>query len=869
MPHVPGLFAAPTVLFNAALGLTHERTVTVRGPDRVAVVMPMYEEERGAEAALLSVLAQRAPADAVAVSVNGGTDATAAVVSGVLQRLGYRRETAPNTTGRPAQVAVWHGFRRVPVTVVEFAQRTGKAECINALVASGLVTTERVLVVDGDTVLDPGFVAALKDGFYSARVETHAGLRRWVVEDVAIQSGAATSRLPDRPTPAATFISRARDVEYAFSALLRAGQTRRLGASAVFGRSRLYTVVGCGFALRSDAFPVPTDTLTEDHDLTLAVQDGDAVERTVDAETLAARGFEVFVNGRSVDPRTFWGSDARLVLRRGGDARFVTGAVMHTQDPPHLSGYVRQVERWMGGGIQNALKRFVGRPPSVRLAPNVRFATLAAQVENLLGLALLALIPIWLGTRIADPRTEFPLLGVALWLGLDVSLSAAAAAVGFARMERARGVRGWRSVRRVVRGVTLGVGPLVMLKYLNAVCFVAAASRVVPAYLRRDTTAPTATVTWERPHGLVRRTAHARTAGVAVAMSTYALVGFAAMIGAAPPEDVAAREAWQRTRSAPSIEYPAYLGLPVYRSGPALEPAAAFTVARPVEQAADPGGGDGAASVSEYCPPNVVAAAAPTPRRLGDDASPFDGLSPWGLLTLARLAPLLAHLEEAATAYDVPARLLLQVLLNESFLDPLAQGPTDDVGLSQVTADALVLLRSLSIDPNSGFANPRLVGLPFTLYDPDFSICAGAAKLAWARAAPAGADDGVAYARYVNPLDGVVEGRVSARHAPLVAAFHAVGPLADAMASVVAAYRQQPGSVDAPVAALLSVADDVASGALDLEGAYRRTGELVARYGIRDGEFYAEVLRGLYGHGAEEASTGGIGVTIASVMAQD
>ena len=854
MPHLPGLFASPTVLFNAVMGLASEREIVVRGPDRVAAILPMYQEEGGAEAALLSVLAQRTPVDAVAVSVNGGTDATAAVVQHTLRRLGYRDEALPNPTGQPARVALWRGPGRVPVTVVEFDRRTGKAESINAVVASGLVAAERVLVVDGDTVLDPGFVAALRDGFYRARLERHGTRHRWVVEDVALQSGAATSRAAERPTAAATFIARARDVEYAFSAVLRRGQTRRLGASRAFGRSRLYTVVGCGFAVRSDAFPVATDTLTEDHDLTLTVQGDAGAERTLDAEALAARGFRVVVDGRGVDPRTFWGPDIAVVLRRGGEARFVNDAVMHTYDPPHLSGYVRQVERWLGGGIQNALKRALHRPRHAPLAANVRFAVYSAQFENLLGLMLLALLPIWLGMRIADPRAELPLAGLAVWFGLEFALTAAAASVGLRRLERARGARGARLLGRVVRAITLGVGPLLVLKVVHAVCFVTAASRVMPAALRRAAAAPAATVTWERPHRPVRHAAHARTLGVGLAMSAYALGGLFAVAMRTPSEDPAARDAWQRTRSAPSIEYVAYLGLPVQHSGPALAPADVVAVGlRAQPEPAYGRGSDPRWTLSHYCPPSAVVAAASEPRRLSDDADAYEGLSPWGLLTLARLTPLLAHVEEAATAYDVPARLLLQVLMNESDLDPLAHGPTDDVGLSQVTEDALVLLRSLSTDPTSGFANPLLVGVPFTLYDPDFSICAGAAKLAWARSKPAGSDDGVAYARYVNPLDGVVDGQVSARHAPLVAAFDRVAPLANAMASVVAAYRERPDRLDEQVRALLGVSDAVAAGALDLEGAYRRTAELVERFGIRDVAFYEGVLRGLYDVGLDDA----------------
>jgi hypothetical protein len=257
---------------------------------------------------------------------------------------------------------------------------------------------------------------------------------------------------------------------------------------------------------------------------------------------------------------------------------------------------------------------------------------------------------------------------------------------------------------------------------------------------------------------------------------------------------------------------------------------------------------------SAYCSPSVVAGAAPVPRRFDEEAPAYEPLSPWGRLTLARLAPLGALVEEAATAYDVAPTLLLQLLLNESYLDPLAVGATDDLGLAQVTADALTLLRSISSDRSSPFANPWLFAGGFSAFDPDFSVCAGAAKLAWARGLPFGSDDEIAYARYINPLHGVVGDRVSDRHRPLVDAFVAVRPMADALAGAIAAYRSDPQRVTATERALLDVFHVVGAGVLPVEGAYRQTAALTVELGIRDPGFYERVVAGLYGDEPERAS---------------
>jgi hypothetical protein len=299
------------------------------------------------------------------------------------------------------------------------------------------------------------------------------------------------------------------------------------------------------------------------------------------------------------------------------------------------------------------------------------------------------------------------------------------------------------------------------------------------------------------------------------------------------------REAWMHLHAGARVELAAHVALPVAGSPWRAPPG--FAEMWVVDDRTEPPAGP-----SVYCSVDVVARAASTPRRLPDDAPPYQPLTPWGLLTLARLAPLAGLIEEAATAYDLDPTLLLQMLLNESYLDPLAVGPTDDVGLAQVTTDALSLLRSISTTPSSPFANPRLFAGSFSAFDPDFSICAGAAKLAWSVHLPYGDDPEVAYARYINPLHGVVDGRVSDRHRPLVDAFVAVRPMVEALAATIGAYRADPSAVGAAERAVLEVLEAVVAGDLDVEGAYRRTATLVATLRINDRGFYARVVAALY-----------------------
>ena len=867
MAQAPGIAFMPTTLLNAALGLLPERTLPVRGPDRLAALVPMFDEEVGAGDALASLLAQRVPLDEIVVSINGGRDATPTVVAATLQRAGYRMVASSRFGPEGAPVDWWWQCERSPsVAVVHHSRPVAKADSLNLIVAGGLVTAERLLVLDGDTILDPGFVAAMRDGFYRLSAVRRDGRTAYVLEDVAIQSGAVTSMRPRTPTGAAGLVSAARTAEYAFATLVRRGQVVRWGRGAVFGASRLYTVIGCGFVVRRDALPVPADTTTEDHDLTLSVQGGPTRSVTRRVNALHAEGFRAVIAGVE-RPLAEVVGDGAIEVRTTPHARFETAAAMITEDPPRLAAYLGQVERWVGGGLENLLKRVLDPLQRRAWAPNARFAVLGAQLENLAGLLLLVAFAASLGSVWSIAGGQAVLRGLATWLVADLAVTGLLVVLGASLQVRARGpgalATAWPTRRRALAGVVA----LLLLRPLNLVAYGAAATRVVPRFLSRRRVHAEVTKTWVRPRVIVR-TARLRTGLVATCLGSLLVAGFAGSAHVTATDRPLPREVWRQLHAGPPVDLAPLMRLPVHDLVTVEVAVATVPSEGPPVPTGPPAGppADGAArqaagradrgAVSLHCPPDSVAGAAGSARALDQGAGAYEPLNPWGVLTLARLAPILALIEEASTAYDLPPALMLQLLLNESYLDPLAVGPTDDYGLSQVTADAVRLLRAISYDPGSPFANDRLFGTPVNLFDPDFSVCAGAAKLAWARQLPHGDDDAVAYARYVNPWHGVVDGQVSRRHRPLVEAFEAVRPMVDALAAAVAAYRRDPDGVAAAERALLDVAAEVAHGERTVEGAYRRASEIIEEARIDDRRFFGRVLSELYGHGEEQAQAG-------------
>ncbi len=903
MPNFFGLSAMPTTLLNAALSTVPDRSLPVCGPDRLAVVSPMYNEEAGARRALASLLTQSSLPDELAVSVNGSSDGTHAVVTATLEEFGFERLARAPAPQLLATVERWrHPGKAMAVVVLDYRQRTAKSEAVNNLVTSSLLTAERVLLVDGDTVFDRGFIAALRRNFY--RLRWHSG--RPVLEDYALQSGSVTSFVPAGAQRAQRFIAAGRSAEYAFASVLRRGQVRTPGDGDLWGASRLFTVVGCGFTVRRDVLPMSPDTLTEDHDLTLAVQ---ALPRTVERwspAALAARGFRIVVEGEEVPFDQAFDREDVIELRRGGNARFVGDAQMYTEDPAHAGGYLRQIERWHGGGIQNALKRVLGEAGDRAMTPNVRFTLFGAQLENLLGLLLLLLVPVMLALGVLGAMGSSALArNLALWVGIDLAATGLMTFAGFYAQAR-DGRRARAPALRFAGRRTLQTWlPYMLLKVANPVSFVAAASSVVPAFFRERRAASrravkgTQGVAWERP---TARGVDKRTLGTAATMLTSLTAVFVAILALAPASGADPLATQRLLEHTPRLDMAQHEWLPLHAAqvAPALllEPAGSATI--PVFQASialplDPvsrsarrleaprahatvtgavalaapaafariaaggggGGADGAAAatpsyeprpaLSDYCRPAYLRQPSEAPQTLPGSAEGYRPLNHFELLMLGRLAPIEPYIEEASTAYGVPARLLLQVLINESYLNPLAVGQTGDKGLSQMTSDALTLLRAVSEDVNKPLYNPHLLSGSFNVFDPDFSVCAGAAKLAWALAQPAAKDDAFAYALYINPVHGVTrKDQIVGNLQGPVEAMLRLGPLVDALGSAYAAYRVDPTSLAAPERQLVAESADVAAGKLGLATAYQRSQAIVASYGIEDAGMYSAVLQRLF-----------------------
>ncbi len=805
----------PGILLNSVLGLLPDRTRSVMSTETVTVVAPMYNEEEGARRCLASILTQNEAPEQIIVSINGGQDDTYAVVARILTDYGYRRRTVDEVNGLDASLERWLPVQAgAQVTLVVYRRQTAKADSINSLFRRRIVTTDRAILVDGDTILHPDFVHEIRRNFYRLRTRRNGDTVEHVIEDYGLVSGAVSSWAPKGAGRWQRIVSAGRKAEYAFSAMIRRGQTRQIGSSELFGNSRLFTVVGCGFAARRELFPMASHTRTEDHEFTLLTQSMPVTETQITPEALELMGLRVDSGEGLVSPIDWFDLGDKVILRTGGNARFVNEALMMTEDPDSATGYLNQVERWNGGGIEGALGR-IGK----RLPHNVFMTVWLSQLENIVGIMLLLFVlPSLVALNMGNPSIGMPWHALLGWFAFDVILSLLLNTGGFTLQRRATGMAVWPSLRQAF-GLALTTLPsYLLIRYMNPFTWVAAAIDIIPQHLRsrRTRVARRPAGAWERPR-FARMSL--RTSGVmASVLAVFPLiVGFVV----APIINPVNSEGWRLTNDRPVVKLENHVSAsPLYSSGP---------------------------EEIICAPTGTWASAHDVSYRLHGDPANYGELNLWDLLTLARLAPLLPLIEEAAGTFDVPVKGYLQILINESLLDPLAHGPTGDLGLSQVTSDALTLLAAASQDPNSVIYSPGLIHDEGNVFDPAFSACLGAAKLAWAYSQPRVETLSEAYALYINPVHGFVNGRIGDIWVPLVAQVEVLAPTVERIAAVYARFETDPDSLTSLERRLVASSMDVRAGRIDIKTAYAQALDVIIDARIDDRDFYRRVLTNLYG----------------------
>jgi Transglycosylase SLT domain len=432
-----------------------------------------------------------------------------------------------------------------------------------------------------------------------------------------------------------------------------------------------------------------------------------------------------------------------------------------------------------------------------------------------------------------------------MWFGLDLLITMLLVVYGFYRFHRAEGANRLMAFPHAVLSSLRTTLPFIVLRYINPFTYVASATRVLPTFLfRRKKNTQEKGVVWERT-SVRRRT---RTGAVFLWNIAFFTIGTIAVANIAPLLNPINQEAWRLTYQRSFVNLHDHDYLPFMVPEQQLEQQQLAGGSAPSSEPVH------IATLSRYCDPSFTKLTSNTPRTFEGNSDDYLYKGRWHLRTLARLAPLIPYIESASTAYDIPPELLVRIFLNESDLDPLAVGPTQDIGLSQVTSDALTLLKSLSTDEKGRFYNPHLFAKTFSVFDPDFSVCAGAAKLSWAMQQPGVDTDQEAYALYINPVTGLMHGSISAEHKILTEQIVKLEDMAKTLADTIAAYRHAPSKLSNTERDLLTASEKFAKGELTLEQTYQKVYSIVQSNGINDNDIYQKFLTSYFGETGLDSS---------------
>ena len=253
---------------------------------RLSFLLCAYNEEKTIERTLRSILNQRVKPDEIIVVNDGSTDGTAEILKRFEDKCII--VNLPRNTGNKAR-----------------AQRVGL----------GYVTGDLVAFTDADTELDPAFL--------------ENGLPYFLDPLVGGVSGQVLSKKKN-------WLTCVRQIQYLIGQDL---YKRGMGVS-----NTIFVIPGCAGIVRRRLFHASFDTVTEDMDMTLRINE---------------RGYKIL---------------------------YAPNVKVYTTDPTNLSSYFRQITRWHSGYFQNLKKHFKPAPFRVKVQMILPFLEIAL---SLLGTILL------------------------------------------------------------------------------------------------------------------------------------------------------------------------------------------------------------------------------------------------------------------------------------------------------------------------------------------------------------------------------------------------------------------------------------------------------------------------------------------------
>ena len=296
-------------------------------PVRLAVIVAAHNEAAVLPVSLAALFGQTAPADAVVIADDGSEDGTA-------ERL--RRDY---DLMAPAYGELSAPSSRYPALRWLRLRHGGKAAALNA--ALGMLDAEVVVTVDGDTLLEPEAIGAMRQAFAA---------------DPALVAATGVLFPVCAPTASGRFFQWFQTYEYMRNFLSRYAWARQDGLlliSGAFAAYRRQAVLEVG--------GFETDCLVEDYELTHRLLNHAVAQGVV------------------------WRTDV------------VGGARAQTDAPGTVGAFMRQRRRWFGGFLQTQLwyRHMIGSRRYGRLGRRMLPVKAFDTMQPIYGLTSLALLVVY------------------------------------------------------------------------------------------------------------------------------------------------------------------------------------------------------------------------------------------------------------------------------------------------------------------------------------------------------------------------------------------------------------------------------------------------------------------------------------------
>ena len=252
--------SSPVTLTHIALSLikSKKKEFPIKSDETVTVLIPVYNEQKQFYETLDAVIKQSEAPKQIVISENGSRDDTPRIIRNFLEQNNYSLKGIDNKH-KSVKIGIYENTHYPPVTLIEHKNQTSKAESMNIAKKYGFLMGDRTLTIDSDTTLDQKFIEEMNKSAYTLSINKD---KIKIVKSNVI--GATV--LPKRNKKASLqekIIAMGREAEYTFGQILvRNGQNY----------TALYVTPGCGFMCRTDDLYMPNKTVTEDLELTQAIQ---------------------------------------------------------------------------------------------------------------------------------------------------------------------------------------------------------------------------------------------------------------------------------------------------------------------------------------------------------------------------------------------------------------------------------------------------------------------------------------------------------------------------------------------------------------------------------------------------------------------